>query len=453
MHPAPFRPWLAACCAVMFVAASQTATAKTLCVNPAGSHGCFSTIQAAVDHASTNDVVEVAAGTYTENVTVGIPLSIIGAGASASMIDATGLAHGIFVDGFDHRGLHNVTIAGLTVENALFEGVLVVSASDVTIRDTHIVNNDKSSGLQFTGALTGCPDQPGNGTYETDETGDCGGALHLVGTAGSIVSGNLITGNADGILISDETAESHNNLVTHNIIKDNPLECGIVLASHPPAGHTEPPFARHHGVDRNTIAENVSADNGIQIGGSGVGLFSDGAGQGRISGNVIIDNELTHNGLGGVALHTHVGPAFGLPPDNMEGNMIIGNTISRNLADEFDTATPGSVGININSGDGGSPVRGTIISRNIIRDEDVDVAINTPAEVDVHLNDLLGRKVGVADVCALDVQQPVTFFSALGGRACAEDVAKPLPLVFVPAEHCGRGSRTSRRSRTTPPWR
>jgi hypothetical protein len=86
----------------------------------------------------------------------------------------------------------------------------------------------------------------------------------------------------------------------------------------------------------------------------------------------------------------------------MNANMIIGNYIAGNLADLFDTATPGRVGININSGDGGSPVRGTIISQNVIRDEDVDIAVNTPAEVDIHLNDLLGGKVGVADVCALD---------------------------------------------------
>jgi parallel beta-helix repeat protein len=402
MHSAPFRVWTISCLVLVFAVLAQTAAAKTLCVNPGGSHGCYSTIQAAVDHASENDVIRVAAGTYNEYVTVGLPLSLIGDGANISIIDATGLAHGIFVDGFDHPGLNNVTIAGFSVENALFEGILVVSASDVTIRDNNILNNDKSPGLLFTGALTGCPDQPGNEVYETDETGDCGGALHLVGAVGNIVSGNLITGNADGILISDETAESRNNLIIHNTIKDNPLECGIVLASHPPSGHTSPPFARHNGVDHNTIAENVSTDNGIQIGGAGAGMFSDGAGPGRVAFNVIINNQLIHNGLGGVALHTHVGPAFGLPPDNMEGNAIVGNFISRNLPDLFDTATPGSVGININSGGGGSPVRGTIISRNVITDEDVDVAVNTPAEVDVHLNDLRGKKVGVADVCAFD---------------------------------------------------
>ena len=215
------------------------------------------------------------------------------------------------------------------------------------------------------------------------------------------MSGNLMSGNADGILISDETAESRDNLVIHNTFKDNPLECGIVLASHPPMGSSGPSCS-HFGVNHNTVAENVSTGNGVKIGGSGVGLFSDGNGPGRVSGNVIIRNKLTGNGLGGVALHTHVGPAFGAPADNMDGNMIIGNFIAGNLADQADTATPGSVGININSGGGGSPVRGTIISHNVIRDEDVDIAVNTPAEVDIHLNDLLGGKIGVADVCAFD---------------------------------------------------
>jgi len=156
------------------------------------------------------------------------------------------------------------------------------------------------------------------------------------------------------------------------------------------------------------VAENVSSGNGVQIGGSGAGLFSDGAGPGQVMNNVIIGNQLTSNGLGGVALHTHVGPAFGLPPDDMDGNVIIGNVIAGNLADQFDTKTPGSVGININSGDGGTPVRGTVISRNIIRDEDVDIAVNTPAVVNLHLNDLLGGKTGVADVCALDSSKVCT---------------------------------------------
>ena len=38
----------------------------------------------------------------------------------------------------------------------------------------------------------------------------------------------------------------------------------------------------------------------------------------------------------------------------------------------------------------------------MIRDEDIDIAVNTPSEVDIHLNDLGGDKIGVGDVCAFD---------------------------------------------------
>jgi parallel beta-helix repeat protein len=385
--------------AAIFGAFAHSTEAKTLCVKAHAWPLCYSTIQSAVNAASPHDVIVVAPGIYKEYVTIDRPVALLSANGSA-VVNASGLAHGFFVDGFGHSGLANVTIAGFTVKNALFEGVLTVNAADVTIRDNIIANNDKSSGLEFTGATMGCPDQPGNGIYENDETGDCGGAIHLIGTVNSIVSGNIITGNADGLLISDETGESRNNLVTHNTIKDNPLECGIVLASHPRTGTA--PFGPHFGVDNNTVADNVSTENGVQIGGSGVGLFSDGNGPGRVSDNVVIGNTLTGNGLGGIALHSHAGPSVGAPPDNMNGNMIIGNYIADNLADTADTATPGKVGININSGGGGTPVVGTVISQNTIRDEDVDVAINTPAEVDVHLNNLLGGKTGVADVCAYD---------------------------------------------------
>jgi hypothetical protein len=381
----------------MFAAFSQSAAANTLCVKPGGSPHCYAKIQAAVTAASIHDVIHVAPGTYKEDVIIGKPLSLIGAGADSSVIDATGFANGVFVDGLDNPGLHDVIVAGFTVKSALYEGVLIVSTSDSTIRDNHIVNNDQIGPVFGSGPA--CKGQP---TFETDESGDCGGGLHLMGTVHSIVSGNFLSGNGDGILISDETAESHDNLIVHNIATENMLECGIVLASHPPVGSTGPFYAPHNGVDHNTIFENVSSKNGVQVGGAGVGFFSDGNGPGRVSGNVAIRNELTGNGIPGVALHTHVGPLFGAPADDMSGNMIIGNFIAGNGPDQADTATPGTTGININSGGGGSPVYGTIISQNVIRDEEFDIAVNTPAKLDAHLNDLLDGKVGVANVCALD---------------------------------------------------
>jgi hypothetical protein len=397
-----FRSLLIVSCLILTAGLNQAA-AKTLCVNPRGAHGCYSTIQSAVNAAANNDVIKVGPGIYPEEVTIGKPLSLLGASPAQSIIQAANFAHGIFVDGYDYPGLANVTISGFTVRGALFEGILVVSVSNAKIQNNNVADNDSTSGLSFTGALTGCPNQPGSGIWETDETGDCGGAIHMVGTVNSIVSGNTMTGNADGVLLSDETAEAQGNLITHNIILNNPLECGIVLASHPPAGQTMTvPLPPHNGVNNNVVSENISANNGVLVGGAGAGLFSDGAGPGTVSGNVIKGNQLTGNGIPGVALHSHVGPAFGAPADTFSGNMVLGNFISGNGADTDDTATPGPTGININSGGGGSPVTGTVISGNVITDEDVAIAVNTPAEVDANFNDLLNGQIGVANVCTLD---------------------------------------------------
>ena len=395
MSPACLRNTLFLCCMVLIASLCQNAVAATLCVNPAGSHGCYSKIATAISHAAAFDVINVGPGTYKEDVVIGMPLSLIGSGAGDSIIDATGLANGIFVDGFDNAGLSHVNIAGFTVKNAQWEGILVVSASDVTIRDSKIVNNTQAPAV-FTGMPGACSGQP---AFETDETGDCGGGLHLMGVWNSTISGSTITKNDDGILVSDETAPSHDILIIQNSVNDNPGECGIVLASHPPFGAIG---SKHHGVYHITVVDNDVENNGVQVGGAGVGLFSDGIGTGRASQNVISHNKLIGNGIGGVALHTHVGPNFGLPADNMDGNVIIGNYIAKNLADVDDTATGGRVGININSGGGGSPVNGTIISHNFITDEDIDIAVNTPTWVNIHLNDLRGGKVGVANVCTLD---------------------------------------------------
>jgi hypothetical protein len=56
----------------------QPAVAATLCVNPGGSSGCFSTIGAAVAAASIHDHINVEAGTYKEDVIIGKALSLSG---------------------------------------------------------------------------------------------------------------------------------------------------------------------------------------------------------------------------------------------------------------------------------------------------------------------------------------------------------------------------------------
>jgi len=55
--------------AVLVFGICQTVQAATLCVNPTGSSGCQTTIGKAVTAASAGDTVQVAAGTYKEDVT------------------------------------------------------------------------------------------------------------------------------------------------------------------------------------------------------------------------------------------------------------------------------------------------------------------------------------------------------------------------------------------------
>jgi hypothetical protein len=351
----------------------------------------------------------VAAGTYTEDVVIGKTLSLVGASRNTTIIDATGLSNGVYIDGLDNAGLSNVVVTGFTVENANFEGILVTNASNVTVWGNIVANNDKS----LEPAIPACPGIP---AFETGEAFDCGEGVHLLGVDHSIVANNLVENNAGGILLSDDTGQTHDNLVTGNVSRNNPFDCGIVMASHAPApGSTAP----HHGVVHNTIADNESIHNGFQVpgAGAGAGLFADGSGPGLISGNVVIHNKLINNGIPGVAFHSHA------PGDTFADNMIVANQISGNGADLFDTATPGPTGINVNSGFGFSPIAGTLISQNVIDHEAFEVALNTPAEVGIHLNNFLDDTVGVDNLGTGTANATENWWACPRGPGGAEECA------------------------------
>jgi nitrous oxidase accessory protein NosD len=360
------------------VVLAQPAWAATWCVNPGGTSGCLKTISAAVSAASPNDTINVAPGTYKEDVVISKPLSLIGADRHTTAIDATGLANGIYVDGIDNSGLSHVVVTGFTVENANFEGILVTNASFVTIWDNDVTNNDK--GLNVSAAM--CPGQP---KFETSESDDCGEGIHFIGVDHSTLSNNISENNSGGILLTDETAATQDNLVGGNVVRNNPFDCGITLASHPPFIAPVP-----LGVVHNTIANNVSFHNGYQVpgAGAGVGIFTFLPG-GTVSGNLVIHNQLLENGLPGVAFHAHT------PGEDLNDNIIVGNYISGNGADTADAATPGPTGINVF---GVSPITGTVISENSIDHEDDEIVINTPTDVDIHLNNFLDNSVGIDGV-------------------------------------------------------
>jgi hypothetical protein len=410
---------------ILMTALCQPALASSSCVNPGGTKGCFDSIAAAVAAAKPGGTIIVGAGTYSEDVVIGKSVSLIGAGPGKTIIDATGLPNALYIDGLDNPGLRSVTVIGFTLANANFEGLLITNAVNVTIKGNLVTGNNTLLDID----TDTCPGQP---PFETGEDFDCGEGMHIMGVSYSTFSNNVSAGNSGGFLISDDTGETHDNLIIGNIIKDNPFDCGITLASHGPGPGSS---AEHNGIINNIISNNQSTHNGyLEPGaGAGVGIFSDGSGIGHVHGNTIINNLLTNNGLPGVAFHSHVGPNFGAPPDDLNGNFILNNRISGNGADTDDTATPGPTGININSGFGGTPITGNVISGNVIDDEAVDVAVNTPAEVDLHLNNLLGGETGVANIGSGSVKATFNYwgcFNGPGAKGCST-ISGP-SVSFVP---------------------
>jgi parallel beta-helix repeat protein len=385
--------------------ACQFVSAATWCVSPGGSCGNAS-IGAAIKTASPGDTIQVQPGIYNESVYINMPLTLAGAGGGSTIINAIGQSTGIFIDGSAKApatGISHVIVSGVSVQNANFEGILVVNASEVTISNSQVVNNDRS--LNATAGT--CPNQP---PFETDEGFDCGEGIHLMAVSHSIVANNIVKNNAGGILISDETGASHDNLIAGNTVSNNAYDCGITLASHTPAPSSG--LKLPAGVYHNIISGNISTNNGLLApgAGAGVGIFAPGPGN-QNYGNVVINNTLTGNGLPGVTMHNHASVA-NAPPVNMNDNMIIGNVISGNAADTDDAATPGTTGINIFSL---APVTGTIIAQNKISNEQIDIAINTPpADVLTRLNDLQGQ-AGVNNLGAGTVDAAQNYWGCASG--------------------------------------
>lgn len=386
--------------ALLISGAGQPMAAATHCVNPGGTGGCSASIGAAVAAAAPGDTIRVAHGTYKEDVMITKSLSLIGDGDENTIIDATGKNNGITI-----TNATDVVVSGFTVENADTAGIWITGSSFVTISDNRVINNDKAL---IPGANASCP--PLNGTpFESGEAEDCGEGVFLSAVDHSILANNTITGNAGGILITDDTGPTHDNLITGNsVVRNTALDCGITLPSHSEAG-----------VFHNTVSGNDSSYNG----GPGVGIFAPGPGS-KAYGNVVINNRLRGNGLPGVTMHNHAAPGVNgvpafLPPPIFDDNVILGNDISANSQDFEDAATAGPTGINIFSL---APMRGTLISQNVIYEEAFDIVINVPATgsvpaVQIHLNNFPDNRVGIQNAGTATVDATQNWWGCSGGPA------------------------------------
>ena len=392
------RRALASAVALILFAACNFAAAATICVAPGGKSGCKPTISSAVAIAAAGDIINVAAGTYADSVTITKPVSIIGDPTSSPVIDATGQSTGIFVNGMSAAplpGIANVLISGLTVKSADFEGILVANGTNIMLVNNHVHNNNKA--LKPGGG--GCPGIP---AFETNEGEDCGEGVHLMAVDHSSVIRNLVENNSGGILISDETGPTSDNYIRENTVRYNGWDCGITLASHGPATSVIPTAHLPFGIWRNVISHNDSHHNGLLApgAGAGVGIFAPSPGTANFA-NVVIGNQLYDNGLPGVTMHNHAFAPSPAPGVNLNDNVIVGNSIYGNAADTQDAFTSGPTGINVYSL---APITGLVIEQNIFTNESIDIAIKAPGGwANIHFNDFNDAGVGIQNAGIFNV--------------------------------------------------
>jgi Protein of unknown function (DUF1565) len=293
----------------------------------------FRTIQSAVNAARPGSTVVVCRGTYHEQVVVTKPVSLKGRHAT---IDEAGVKPGLqlTLPGLGQQTIFagvvifssHVRFSGFKVTHAQGEGILAAGLghviSGISISHSAVVHNDLGGGVPPKSTYFEC-------AAAGQVPGDCGEGVHLTGVAYSAVKDNFIAGNSGGVLLSDDTGPTHDNLVAGNVVTGNASDCGITVPGHNPAalnakGQRQPSVA---GVYRNIIRGNVVTNNGNKGEGAGV-LFANG-GPGTASyDNLVQGNFIADNELAGVTMHAHT---LGKGQfEDLSGNNVIGNNIGRN---------------------------------------------------------------------------------------------------------------------------
>ena len=314
------------------------------------------TLGYALTQAAPNDTILIRPGTYPEsgNANVippgltGLRIKSLGSAAS-TIIDATGNANGILIQA------SGVSVTGLTVKNALLEGILAepppsswpvgltststAGISHVTIADNIVVYNDQAYDTSLP-PMSACP------SSHTDAD-DCGEAIHFIAVSWSKVIGNRVSHNVGGILLSDggffvNVGPAAHNLIAFNRSTDNRFDCGITLPGHdmravatPPALNAGQPQPNLGGVYDNRVVDNVSNNNGA------AGLLDAAPYPGAASyDNLFADNSASGNGNAGFVLHSHA------PFQDVSGIVVVGNRFGpNNLAGDPDTGVMTSTGV------------------------------------------------------------------------------------------------------------